>query len=242
MLVDCHCHLLHDLDDGAQTLDEALALARQEVASGVTHAVVTPHGSSQNLKEILALRDQRLQQLQETLEQAHIPLTLVPGLEYYCDSHACDMAVSEPGCRCGLPEAPQRPILVELNTVQDISYAANLLFNAQIKRIPLILAHPERYRNFTSYADDLAHLAGNGLYLQFNAVDFKWSFLNWNTRRTILRLIRDVPEQILLGSDAHHPQFRPAGLELARSIIVKTFGEDIWQIIGEQTPKRLYFP
>ena len=57
MLVDCHCHLLPDLDDGAQSLDEALALARQEVTSGVTHAVVTPHGSSRNLQQTLQLRE-----------------------------------------------------------------------------------------------------------------------------------------------------------------------------------------
>ncbi len=42
-MIDLHCHLLPGIDDGARTLDDALALVRTAVASGITGAVVTPH-------------------------------------------------------------------------------------------------------------------------------------------------------------------------------------------------------
>src|SRR4029078_6286303 len=40
---DLHCHILPGVDDGAQSLEEALAMARLYVADGVTCVVATPH-------------------------------------------------------------------------------------------------------------------------------------------------------------------------------------------------------
>ena len=42
-MIDLHCHLLPGIDDGPDTLEEALALAAHAVRSGITHAVLTPH-------------------------------------------------------------------------------------------------------------------------------------------------------------------------------------------------------
>ena len=43
MLVDVHCHLLPGIDDGAQTIEDSLAMARLAVAEGITHILCTPH-------------------------------------------------------------------------------------------------------------------------------------------------------------------------------------------------------
>ena len=42
-MLDLHCHILPGVDDGAASLDEALAMARFCVADGITHVAVTPH-------------------------------------------------------------------------------------------------------------------------------------------------------------------------------------------------------
>jgi protein-tyrosine phosphatase len=42
-MIDLHCHYLPGIDDGPETLAEALALARAAVADGITHAVLTSH-------------------------------------------------------------------------------------------------------------------------------------------------------------------------------------------------------
>ena len=42
-LFDLHCHILPGVDDGAQSLEEAAAMARFYVADGVTCVVATPH-------------------------------------------------------------------------------------------------------------------------------------------------------------------------------------------------------
>ena len=42
-MIDLHCHLLPGIDDGPETLEEALEMARIAVANGITAAHVTPH-------------------------------------------------------------------------------------------------------------------------------------------------------------------------------------------------------
>ena len=42
-MIDLHCHILPELDDGSQSLEESLAMARMAVNSGVRAMAATPH-------------------------------------------------------------------------------------------------------------------------------------------------------------------------------------------------------
>ena len=42
-MIDIHSHLLPGIDDGSDSLDISLQMARDGVADGVTHALMTPH-------------------------------------------------------------------------------------------------------------------------------------------------------------------------------------------------------
>ena len=53
-MVDIHCHILHNYDDGASSLDESLEMARMAAQTGVTDIVVTPHfeGRASSLRRL----------------------------------------------------------------------------------------------------------------------------------------------------------------------------------------------
>ena len=42
-MTDIHSHLLPSIDDGSDSLNISLQMARDAVADGVTHALMTPH-------------------------------------------------------------------------------------------------------------------------------------------------------------------------------------------------------
>ncbi len=44
-MIDLHCHILPGIDDGPDTIDDALALARAAVAAGTRTIVATSHVS-----------------------------------------------------------------------------------------------------------------------------------------------------------------------------------------------------
>jgi hypothetical protein len=83
-MIDLHCHFLPGIDDGPDTLDEALALARAAVADGITHSVLTSH-----------VDPERYDNQRSNLAQAHetLPQQLaVPASRCMC------AWVAKPGC------------------------------------------------------------------------------------------------------------------------------------------------
>ena len=49
-LVDLHSHILPGVDDGSPDLETSLELARESVADGVTHMLLTPHHMDRDRK------------------------------------------------------------------------------------------------------------------------------------------------------------------------------------------------
>lgn len=41
-MIDIHCHILPGLDDGAQTSEDSLAMAREAVKEGISEIIATP--------------------------------------------------------------------------------------------------------------------------------------------------------------------------------------------------------
>lgn len=79
-LFDLHCHILPGVDDGAQSLEESLAMARFYVADGVSCVVATPHCH----RFIHLLRREiipAVEQFNYELIAAGIPLKVLPGSE-----------------------------------------------------------------------------------------------------------------------------------------------------------------
>ena len=42
-MIDIHCHVLHEMDDGAYDLQESLQLCRNAVKHGMSGMILTPH-------------------------------------------------------------------------------------------------------------------------------------------------------------------------------------------------------
>jgi protein-tyrosine phosphatase len=42
-MIDMHCHILPNIDDGAKSIDEAIGLVTLAVEQGISRMVATPH-------------------------------------------------------------------------------------------------------------------------------------------------------------------------------------------------------
>ena len=84
-MIDIHCHILPDLDDGASTMEEALEMARIAAESGVTDIIATPHFRGE--PEALEMKeeiDRRYRELRQALYRHQIPIQLHKGAEILC--------------------------------------------------------------------------------------------------------------------------------------------------------------
>jgi len=138
-LIDWHCHILPGLDDGAKTLDESLAIARELAAAGFKTVYCTPHCMKGVFETTPAQVREGVAVLQTELDRADISLRLEPGMEYYLDEF-----FSEELDRL-LPLGDTKLVLLETPPLVTPRQVKELVF--QVSRhgfIPLI-AHPERY-------------------------------------------------------------------------------------------------
>src|SRR5699024_4874834 len=81
MIIDLHSHLIPGVDDGAQTIEQSIELARQAVDEGVEHMVLTPH--HRNGKYINYKRDviKYAEELQKEYDKANVNLKVYTSQE-----------------------------------------------------------------------------------------------------------------------------------------------------------------
>jgi tyrosine-protein phosphatase YwqE len=154
MKVDCHCHILPGLDDGAQTLEESIFLAGKLVQFGYQRAVCTSHSSFlyRNTPQTVT---ETCYRLQHELDRRGIALELVPSMEYRFIPETWPEVVEKDWI---LPWEGNH-ILVEL-PIHDPLKMGDIVPADEIRKLKAdglqpVLAHPERYL-FLKWEDYLA--------------------------------------------------------------------------------------
>ncbi|MBL8827740.1 MAG: hypothetical protein JNM18_12245 [Planctomycetaceae bacterium] len=201
-LFDLHCHILPGVDDGAQTLDVALAMARIYVADGVTTVVATPHCH----RFIHLLRRDILPavaRFNEELRAAEIPLQVLPGSEIQVIDTAEYRREFEQGDFCHLGDGRDFTLL-EFNWQRELfpDDAEELIGWICDQGLTPILAHPERYDFFWEDISRVDGLVQAGAWLQVT-VDSLIGNHGVAPSQAGHDLLRRHP-QIVLASDAHN--------------------------------------
>lgn len=201
-MIDLHCHVLPGIDDGARDMDDALAMARQAEADGITVVCATPHIRHDHDVRIHEL-DERIAALQAAIDQAEIPVRIERGgevAEPILDSLSDDeLATVALGGRWVLLEPAAGPLGEAL--IDGIVKLRERGFGA-------IVAHPERHA-----ADDieavLARAVEAGALVQATAAALA---KGGDGAAWLIRLASDGLIHVL-GSDAHSSHFgRPVAL------------------------------
>lgn len=201
-MIDLHSHILHELDDGARSLDDAVTIARAAVANGISVMAATPHGRGSigvSTRYSVALLRERLAELRAALAAAAVPLELVAGTEIYGEPGSLELL------RAGelLPYSASRAILIEFPLALSAEAAAQLIFAFQLDGYRVVVAHPERYRFVQRDPNALIPLIERGALMQLTA-DALLGLQGPRMRRMAELLLRHRLVQIL-ATDTHGP-------------------------------------
>lgn len=219
-LVDTHCHLLADLDDGPRTLDEALAMCRTAAAEGVRFLAATAH-QNPHYPEVTPPRIvEATRQLAAALVEHDIPATVFPCAEVMIDPEL--EAAWRAGMLLGVAGRRQY-LLVEMphGLFVDFRRTAQRLVQAGVRPI---LAHAERYPEWLHEPGEIETLIRLGCLVQVSS-----GRLTHPRTREESRAIRDWACRgiiHLLGSDGHSPTRRPPHLAAAHRQMTRWIGPD----------------
>ncbi|MFQ3200694.1 MAG: protein-tyrosine phosphatase [Zhongshania sp.] len=232
-MIDIHCHILPGIDDGAQTLKNALELAKAAVENGITHAVCTPHihfGRYDNTAHTITLA---CENLKRTLNDHNINLVISSAAEVRFDVEI--ISAIERGDIPFLGDwYGERVLLLEF------PHGAFPLGVAKLTRwlldhgIRPMIAHPERNKSFLERPEQLAPLLEQGCLLQVTAASLTGNF-GPKAEKMALSLISDGLATVV-ATDSHHTKRRPPLLRQAYDIVCKHEGYATAQALMVSNP------
>lgn len=225
-MIDLHLHLLPGVDDGAQSIEQALAMGRIAAADGCTALVATPHqrrdewsnDDAQRLADRLAELASRLpRDAQGSVPQVHL------GGEVRVDSELlADLA--RPGQSGVLSLAGSRYLLLEFEPSGFGPDPVEIVHELLAEGWWPIVAHPEVVPFLWESDDDpLARLVEAGALFQVTAMSVTGEF-GKGAKERVWELLRAGCVQFV-ASDAHRPDWRPPGLAAARKLLARELGE-----------------
>lgn len=192
-MLDCHCHILPAVDDGAADLAQSVAMLQCARQLGITQIVATPHMKRQPINWT-AIED-AFALLQPEAKQLQIQLQL--GCELYAPLLS-ELSLDEIHQFC---IRGTNRLLLEFHPrylPDNLPAYFNNIFSRNI--VP-ILAHPERYGVVQSNPSVLQEIVQMGCYLQINGRSINANPFDKcsNTAKKLLKLYPSA----FLSSDAH---------------------------------------
>jgi protein-tyrosine phosphatase len=227
-MLDLHCHILPNVDDGPRTLEEALELARFCVADGITHVTATPH-CHRHLRLLRADILPHVAELNKALAGAGVRLTVLPGSEIQVTDVAAYQDDYTRGVYCHLGDN-RRYTLLEFpwHERQYPSGAAEHVSWLREQGTTPIVAHPERHGFFRNDPARLRALVDAGAWVQITVDSLLGNF--GPEARAVGEVILQTYPEAVLATDAHN-QDRCSGLtvgyEMVRDQIGAARAEDL---------------
>ena len=215
-MIDFHSHILPEMDDGSRSVSESIAMLLASKSQGIQTMMATSHyyQSRETIDEFLIRREKSYQKLLRETEGIDTP-NIRLGAEVAFFSGMSKMKGLErlkiQGTDCILIEMPFS-IWTSSNINEIYSIANNLALTP-------ILAHVERFTDFSQNSSKLDDLINLGAIFQVNG-----EYINgWKSKRRALKRLNDG-DFFLLGSDCHNMDTRPPNLGAALQTIQKKLG------------------
>ena len=212
-MIDLHCHILYDIDDGAKTKEDSAALLHTAVQNGIKAIIATPHFNDYSaVDEFVAKRDERVKLQNDVFSDCDLSPLCINGSRYLL----CEYTLR--------PFDPKYAVI----------YAERVL---SMGLVPII-AHPERYICFHTEKWVAKELCDMGALLQVNASSLAGrggdEIKDYATELVLSRLADFV------ATDAHSAVSRPNDIiKCAERFDERITSEDIKRLVYKNPLKVL---
>jgi protein-tyrosine phosphatase len=227
-LIDIHSHVLHGLDDGADTLEESVDMLRIAAESGTTDLVATPHANLQYGYDPERIRER----LAELADAAANGPRLYSGCDLHLSYDNIQDAVADPhkytiNGKCYL--------LVEFSELLIFNNTPEIFAHLQNAGMVPVVTHPERNGLLRQRVENIASWVEAGARVQITGQSLLGVF-----GRRAQEFCETLLERGLVhfvASDAHDCEHRPPRLDLAYARLKKRYSESVAQTLCVINPQ-----
>ena len=222
-MIDLHCHLLPNIDDGPDTPAETLRMCRMAAADGITHAITTPHIHPGRYRNTRASIAKECRKLQRALLKRNIPLQVGYAAEVRLTDEMMQQVEADEIPFYGEVEG-YRIMLLEFPHGQIIPGSDKLVQWLLARKIRPLIAHPERNKQVMKDPNQLKPFIELGCWLQVTAGSVLGAF--GERAQNIARQLLEADAVAVLASDGHNTGARRPVLAEACEHVSATYGEE----------------
>ncbi|TDS13682.1 tyrosine-protein phosphatase [Sphingobacterium paludis] len=194
---DIHNHILPQIDDGSQSIQESVKLIRGLQEIGIQGCVCTPHvmaGVHPNTPNTISTAYEALKQ--EVVRQG-LKFHLEFAAEYMIDEELDAKIKSRELCLL-----PNGHMLIEMSYLSESKSLFHTIKAIQNKGYQPVLAHPERYNYYHHNFQIFKDIKSAGCLLQLNLLSVS-RYYGQGVKNQALMLIKSGMYDFL-GTDMHH--------------------------------------
>lgn len=217
-MIDIHTHILPGLDDGADSMTTALAMARAAAAEGITDIIATPHHANGSYTNPASDVQLAIWNFQSILRTEGIPITLHAGQEIRMH----DDILEAWNRRELLTLAGSSYMLIEMSGHEVPARMRELVRELVDLGIRPVIAHPEGNRSIRDNPRLLSELVFVGAIAQVTTHSLLGDFGD-RVKKAAWSLCRAGLIH-LVSSDAHHVECRAFRLSQAYQAISDELG------------------
>jgi protein-tyrosine phosphatase len=233
VVIDIHCHLLPEVDDGPKSWDVAVEMCRMAAADGITHAVATPHANDRyayDREYLTGLLGQLRDQLREKLDPA-VQIQLSLGCDFHLSFENLERVLEQPHT---YTIGETNYLLIELSNFSVPTRLSECFTRLGDRGLTPILTHPERNPILQQTPQRILEWAEQGCLMQVTASALTGF---WGERPEIVaRWLLDRSAVHILASDAHDTRRRIPNLSAGRAVAEKIVGAQYAEALVEGNP------
>lgn len=200
LTTDIHSHLLPELDDGVNSVEESLEILKEMQQLGYQKVITTPHIMSEVYPNTSGQIREQLEVMRQAIEEEGLAIELEAAAEYYLDEGFMEL-LKTPG---ELLTFGGKYLLFEMPFMNKPVFWKQAVYQIRQLGLQPVLAHPERYiflQQDPSLVDELLEQQVL-LQLNLNSLAGKYS----KEARKCAEMLVERQVISFAGSDCHHIQ------------------------------------
>ena len=227
-MIDIHSHILPGIDDGAQTMEDTVALLKLAQETGTTHIVASPHADTTYTYDV----DKVTALIAEAQALAGDGIKILRGCDFHLMMANVQDAMEHPR-RYTINEGPY--LLMELAEMLIFPNTSQIWQRLEDLGMRIILTHPERNPILQQDIDKVQRWVEEGRYMQVTSQSLLGMFGPKPQKFATTLIERGLAH--FVASDGHNLTGRPPRLDHGYQYVQKCFGEELAEILFEIHPR-----
>lgn len=233
-MIDIHCHLLFNIDDGSKSIEESISILKSLKELGYSDIIITPHYIKDSKYNSSKKNNTKLlNKLKEEIEKENIKINIYLGNEIYIDDDIIGLLNKNE--ISSLNDSDY--LLIELPMSGEYENYVEIFSDLINNNKKVILAHPERYLSFQEDFNKIYELESIGVLFQSNIESIIGKY-GKGAKKMIKKLLKNKKISFL-ATDIHHIKHDYDDYNKAFKKILKYISEDELNRLIIKNPKKV---